>query len=59
MISYETLLATVHPGQRELTYAELREIYETYRHDGFLLISVAFLLGFQRGNRAAAKKEGK
>ena len=57
MISYEALLSTVHPGQRELTYAELREIYETYHRDGWRLISVAFLLGFQRGKRAG--KEGK
>lgn len=58
MISYETLCATVHPGKRELKGLEMIELCETYLHDPIRLISVAFLLGFQRGKRAA-KKEGK
>ena len=57
MISYEKLLSTVHPGHRELRYYELVEIMENYAHAPFRLISVAFLLGFQRGKRAG--KEGK
>ena len=57
MISYEKLCKTVHPNQAEITVGDLREMIAKYGHDPYELISVAFLLGFQRGKRAG--KEGK
>lgn len=57
MVSFEKLLATVHPGRRDLNYNELMEMMEKYSREPFKIISVAFLLGFQRGKRAG--KEGK